>query len=194
MNGIKWPNYLVMGVLAIGFLLAILRLVQGTGLTTAEITALASLTPLLAVALIVLLALNRIRKFSGGGWTAEMEAQVQARIQPIQEEVKDQKTKVNQQEKTIQQQQQIINDLVVYSLAAQPYEILWRLANTPQYIYHNTDNVRRWMNVLLDNGFIELKAPGGWLEFNDTMDGKNLVDSSKPTPAGHFLISLRGHP
>ena len=62
---------------------------------------------------------------------------------------------ISQHEERLNTQQRLINDLVIYSLAAQPYEVLWRLANTSEYIYKNTENVRRWMNVLLDNGLIE---------------------------------------
>ena len=189
----KLPQYLLLILFSLAFGFITYHMVSGTNSTTIQTTALTAVMTLTAVALIVVARLDTITMFSGAGLTAQMQAAIQAKIEPIQEEVNDQKTKVYKQEQKIEHQQQIINDLVIYSLAAQPYEILWRLASTPEYIYKNTDNVRRWMNTLLDSGFIQPKKDGGWLEFNDKMHGTNLVEIAKPTPAGNSLLSLRGN-
>jgi hypothetical protein len=64
----------------------------------------------------------------------------------------------------------------------------------PEYNYHNDDGFRRWMYVLLDSCLIEPKSHGGWLKFDASVDKTNMVEFVKPTPAGEFLISLRGEP
>jgi hypothetical protein len=98
---------------------------------------------------------------------------------------------VKDQGDAISKQQEIINDLVVYSLATQPYEILRALKTQKEYIYHDSENNRRWANVLLDNGFIEPKPPETWLQFDTGYNQRNLVDIAKPTPAGEFLVDQR---
>ncbi len=101
---------------------------------------------------------------------------------------------VKNQGDDILNQQKIVNMLVIYSLCDQAYKILHSLSSMPEYIYHNDENFRRWMYVLLDGGLIEPKYKGGWLKFDDSLDNKNMVESMKPTPAGELLISLRGAP
>ncbi len=97
------------------------------------------------------------------------------------------------QEQQISDQQDIINKLVIYSLGNPPYILLWDLQNKPLLEYKNDDTFRRWMNVLLDHGYIQPKEQD-WLKFDEELAGKNLVEIAKPTPAGQFLLRLRGTP
>jgi hypothetical protein len=92
------------------------------------------------------------------------------------------------------EQQENIKKIVIYSLGQFPFEMLLALKYNMEYIYTDGENMRRWANTLLDNGYIEPKTSGGSLEFNPEMNGRNLVDLAKPTPAGDFLISLRQDP
>lgn len=79
-------------------------------------------------------------------------------------------------------------------MAAQPYKALWDLANLPEYKYDNTDNFRRWMYFLLDNGLIQPKTLDGWLDFDERIQDRNLAELAKPTPAGKLLMKLRREP
>jgi hypothetical protein len=115
-------------------------------------------------------------------------------IEFLNTRMEEQEQQTKRQWDTISEQQKIINKLVVYSLCEQAYIILWILDQGPEFIYRNTENFRRWMYVLLDGGFIQPKGDRGWLEFGDGTEGRNLVELAKATPAGQFLISLRGEP
>ena len=112
----------------------------------------------------------------------------------LQKAVDDQGEETKRQWDVILKQQEIVNKLVIYSLCDQAYEILHGISKLPEYNYHHDENFRRWMYVLLDSGFIEPKSSGGWLNFDGNTNKKNLVEFIKPTPAGEFLISLRGVP
>jgi hypothetical protein len=112
----------------------------------------------------------------------------------LQKAVENQGEETKRQWDAISKQQEIVNMLVIYSLCDQAYHILYGISSMPEYKYHNDDNFRRWMYVLLDTGLIEPKSPGGWLNFDASLDEKNMVEFAKPTPAGEFLISLRGAP
>lgn len=172
--------------------LSVVGLLFGWGSASALVT----VTVVTAGALLLMTVLPQLSSFKFGptGVEATVQQIIENKITPITNQVEEQKVRVNKQGEVLAEQQKIINDLVVYSLAEQPYEILWRLMHTPEYIYRDTDNMRRWLNTLLDSGYIEPKSPGGWLEFNAQKEGSNLVELAKPTPAGEFLISLRQKP
>jgi hypothetical protein len=112
----------------------------------------------------------------------------------LQKRVEGQSEETKRQWDAISEQQEIVNKLVIYSLCDQAYNILHGLSNMSEYMYHNDDDFRRWMYVLLDGGLIEPKSQGGWLKFDAALDKRNMVEFVKPTPAGEFLISLRGEP
>ena len=112
----------------------------------------------------------------------------------LQEKVETQEKQIQDQQGIIDDQQEIINKLVIYSLGEPIYVILWDLQNSASLLYRNDDNFRRWMYVLLDNGYIQPKEPLTWLEFNEKAEGKNLVEMARPTPAAQFLFKLRGDP
>lgn len=126
---------------------------------------------------------------------------IDATIDRLKGEVEEQRLKVtetsaktSETSEKLKQQQKIVNDLVIYSVAAQPYKALWDLAHLSEYKYDNTDNFRRWMYFLLDNGLIQPKTPNGWLDFNEQLQGRNLAELAKPTPAGDLLMALRREP
>lgn len=115
-----------------------------------------------------------------GGWKIEFQ------VQELRKEVVKQEAKLEQQEDTIKQ-------LVIFSLSSACYYHLWHIQNTPEYLYHDEDWFRRQMHFLSDNGYIQ-PSTEPFLIFDQKLDGKNLVEVAKLTPVGEFLLRLRGIP
>ena len=53
---------------------------------------------------------------------------------------------------------------------------------------------QRWLTLLFDHGFLEAKDWTHWLEFDEIPKNQNLCEIFKLTPAGVFLMQLRGPP
>jgi hypothetical protein len=87
----------------------------------------------------------------------------------------------------------LLRELVIYSVSEACYKHLWWIAKSPEYKFWNNDPMARQMYFLSDNGLIQPRF-SGFLNFDQEMDQKNLVDLAKLTPAGEFLIQLRGAP
>jgi len=102
-------------------------------------------------------------------------------------------SKVTRQEQQLSNQQEVINQLVIYSMSASIYYHLWFISETREYFYHEHDWFRREMNYLRDNGYIQ-PIREGFLTFDHTLHGKNLVDIATHTPVDEFYVKLRGTP
>jgi hypothetical protein len=100
---------------------------------------------------------------------------------------------IDEQQQKLEQQQELINKLVVYSMSASIYRHLWHIARSPEYLYHNEPWFQRQMYFLSDNGFIQPRA-STFLVFDQALEGRNLGEVSKLTPIGEFLLELRGEP
>jgi hypothetical protein len=173
----KLSQHVLISIFTAGFLAG----VAGMLWINEDRTAFGALTVTMAGALILTALLPKLSEFEFG------PKRIRAKLQQIERQVGDNKEK-------LEQQQKVINDLVIYSLSQMPYNVLWKATKTPEYIYHNTDDMRRWCYVLLDNGFIELKGKEAWLVFDEKMEGRNLAEIVTLTPAGEFMSSLRGPP
>jgi hypothetical protein len=101
--------------------------------------------------------------------------------------------KLDELTEKLDEQQEIINKLVVYSMSASIYRHLWHIAHSPEYLYRNEPWFQRQMYFLSDNGFIQ-PTMSPFLSFDHTLEGRNLAAVSKPTPIGEFLVRLRGEP
>ena len=108
-------------------------------------------------------------------------------------------TKVEVQDDKLNDQEEIIRQLVVFSMSPMIYEHLrhiheGRIARSEgrpyEYRYRNNPPFQREMYYLRDNGFVQ---PIGevFLDFNDHIDGKDLIDMAKPTPIGEYYVKLR---
>jgi len=100
---------------------------------------------------------------------------------------------VKEQEQRIEEQQEIINKLVLYSLSASNYLHLWHIGKSKEYNYRNERWFQRQMDFLNDNGLIQPRSTP-FLSFGPDLDGRNLVEVAKLTPIGEFLVQLRGEP
>ena len=116
-----------------------------------------------------------------------------AEVQQLHERVDDQQRVLTKQEQTLTKQQDIINQLVAYSMASYIFKHL-------QYVYHGQRKDPGWpeeylfrknppfehdLRFLRDHGYIE------FMEIGTMNDGENLVRSMKLTPVGNFYVDLR---
>jgi len=98
--------------------------------------------------------------------------------------------KIRDQEAKIEQQQHIINQLVIYSMAHYLYEMLSEFyacdqGSKPEYNFtHNsTSNPLRYLR---DHGYLERT-----FSIRDLKDGENIAQKVKLTPVGKFYVELR---
>jgi hypothetical protein len=96
---------------------------------------------------------------------------------------------VEAQKEQIQFQQQIINQLVVYSMSYFIFEHLKQIHHRSreggEYLFRNNDAFKRDLRFLRDHGYFEHFNVG------DLFEGQNLVGHLKLTPVGNFYVELR---
>jgi hypothetical protein len=97
--------------------------------------------------------------------------------------------------KAIEEQQEIINYLVKYSLAEIIYrELLWKIVRNIEVKADRSPDQIRWLTTLFDGGFLQSRDTTTWLEFGKIEIGMNLCELFKATPAAERLVELRGDP
>jgi hypothetical protein len=106
---------------------------------------------------------------------------VSVRLREVQQKVAD-------QERKIDAQREIIEQLVVYSMSWYIFTMLAQLyhRNTTgqEYLYRDGDMARD-LRFLRDHGYLEHFNIAG------LHDGENLVEKVRLTPIGNFLVELR---
>jgi hypothetical protein len=118
--------------------------------------------------------------------TVKLPGGIEITIKTLEDKVKDNASK-------IESQQEIINKLVKYSMSASIYKPLWYICKGQQYIYHHNPTNERELYFLRDAGYIEPRS-GGFLVFDQKINGRNLSDIAKCTPIGEICVQLRGDP
>ncbi len=115
-----------------------------------------------------------------------------AEIQNLRDRVDDQQRRISEQEKALQRQQHMINELVRYSMAEYIFKHLqWVYhgqkgeSGYQEYIYHKNQAFERDIRFLRDHGFIE------YIQIGSLHEGDNLVKRLALTPIGKFYVSLR---
>lgn len=116
-----------------------------------------------------------------------------AEVQQLNQRVDDQQRTLTRQERTLARQQDVINQLVAYSMASYIFKHL-------QFVYHGQRRDSGWpdeylfrknhpfehdLRFLRDHGYIE------FLEIGSLNDGENLVKRLTLTPVGNFYVDLR---
>jgi hypothetical protein len=114
-------------------------------------------------------------------------------LQTLENHLVSQGERISSQETMLQKQQEIINQLVIYSMSASIYYHLWFISETEEYRYRDEDWFQREMYFLRDNGYIQ-PIGRGFLTFDRELHDKNLVEVSKLTPVGEFYVQMRGTP
>lgn len=101
-----------------------------------------------------------------------------------------QKGEIEHQKNRLDEQQDIINQLIKYSMSASIFDHLCGITLLKEYKYRSNKSTEREMYFLRDNGFIKPKAEA-FLDFYDGLDGQNLVEKAVPTEIGWLCIKLR---
>lgn len=87
-------------------------------------------------------------------------------------------------EKNVQER---LNEILVYSMSWYIYDILKRLRDGNQeYIYDDSEHVRRNLQFLQDHGFVNFKPL-----LSDLKKGDNLIGYINLTPCGQRFVELR---
>jgi hypothetical protein len=92
---------------------------------------------------------------------------------------------------TVAEQQELINQLVKFSMSASIFTHLCGVAMLHKYNYIDNDGNRREFYFLRDNGFIRPRGGAGWLEFDKRLDARNVNEIAEPTPIGLTCVRLR---
>ncbi|MEX1231540.1 MAG: hypothetical protein WEB58_14930 [Planctomycetaceae bacterium] len=138
-------------------------------------------TVLVVIALMPWLpAIIQSAKFPGG-W--------EVTFRQIEDKVENQQAELETQRRILDQQQEIINQLVVFSMAFFLFERLKGLhyarRNHTEYIFQKTDDFIKDLRYLRDHGYIEIL---GIAQLND---GQDIAQIVKLTPIGEFYVQLR---
>lgn len=114
--------------------------------------------------------------------SAKLPGDVELKFRQISDDVKEQR-------QYIERQQELINKLVVYSMAYNHYDRLKELHdccnNNNSYKFSKDDGIIGQLLYLRDNNFIELWGIRGF------EDGRDISKDLKITPTGEFYIELR---
>lgn len=112
-------------------------------------------------------------------------------IQRLHERITEQQGALTKQERTLQEQQQTINKLVMYSMAHYIFRHLsgiyhgQRGERQAEYLFRNDEPMRHDLRFLRDHGYIED------IEIGDLHDKENLVKRIKLTPVGRYCVEMR---
>lgn len=99
--------------------------------------------------------------------------------------------RVEHQKAQMERQQEIINQLVVFSMAFFLYRMLddfYRCGEGEmrEYIFKKTDRFEHNLRWLRDHGYLEMNFQIGSLQ-----EGQNIADLVRLTPVGKFYVELR---
>jgi len=96
---------------------------------------------------------------------------------------------VQRQEEKLNSQQEVITQLVVYSMSWYIFDLLSKLYHRnrsgEEYLFRNNDAMPRDLRFLRDHGYVE------HINIADLRDGENLVGRIRLTPVGNFLVEVR---
>jgi hypothetical protein len=113
----------------------------------------------------------------------------------VQRAIQEQQRGLREQQERLTEQEKKLNQLVIYSMSITIYKHLWGLNEARKhrgtYFYRHNPIMQREMYYLRDHGYIATVA-GGFPEFEAHQDGQDLAHHLQLTPAGEFLVELRG--
>jgi hypothetical protein len=135
---------------------------------------------------------ERLRSAVGPACTSIRDAirsqQKAATVEELQADLHNQQKQIDEHQEQISKQQNIINQLVVFSMASYIFRHLKGIYHAKQsgyeYLYRKTES-EQYLRYLRDAGYIESVHIGG------LADGENLVNKIKLTPAGNFYVEIR---
>jgi hypothetical protein len=96
---------------------------------------------------------------------------------------------VDEQQQLFQRQKRMIDELVKYAMSASIFRRLCGITLLKEYRYfHDSRNRREF--YYLRAGYIKPRLDG-FIEFNEGLNGKNIVNLAEATPTGRLCVKLR---
>lgn len=117
-------------------------------------------------------------------------AKTDAQIQALKREQDKQQAQVEKQQQQVAEQQGMIDDLVKYAMSASIFRHLCGVTLLKDYKYYHDEGNRREFYYLRDAGYIRPRFQG-FIEFNEGLHGRNIVDLAEATPIGNLCVKLR---
>jgi hypothetical protein len=122
--------------------------------------------------------------------SAKLPGGIELKLRSMEEKVESQKEHVEQQDRELQRQQDIINQLVVYTMSDY---IFWHLCQIfhkqhdgkGDYIFRKNQDFEHDLRFLMDNGYIK------YVDVANMADGTDLVKVVELTPVGTFMVQQR---
>jgi hypothetical protein len=105
-------------------------------------------------------------------------------------QVRSLKREQDQQQQVVQQQQRMIDELVKYAMSASIFRHLAGITLLKDYKYFHNDGNRREFYFLRDAGYIKPRFDG-FIEFNESVNGRNIADVAEATPIGRLCVKFR---
>lgn len=96
----------------------------------------------------------------------------------------------DQQRLQVDQQQRVIDELVKYAMSASIFRHLCGITLLEEYRYSHNDGNRREFYFLRDAGYIKPRF-GEFIEFDESLDGRNVAAIAEATPIGRLCVKLR---
>lgn len=117
-------------------------------------------------------------------------AKTDAQVRALKREQDQQQIQVNEQQQLFQEQQRIIDELVKYAMSASNFRHLCGVTLLKEYKYSHNDGNRREFYFLRDAGYIKPRFDG-FIEFDESLNGRNIADVAEATPIGRLCVKLR---
>jgi hypothetical protein len=71
---------------------------------------------------------------------------------------------------------------------------VWNIGRGQEVRCDQTPDQQRWLTLLFDHGLLTARNWSHWTPFNEIPVGTNLSEIFELSPAGEYLIELRGPP
>lgn len=109
-----------------------------------------------------------------------------AQLKQIAEELQTQGQRMQNHERKLVEQQDLLNQIVECSMSASIFHHMCGIALLKEYVYHNENATRREMYHLGDHGFIK-PIFNAFLDFDQRLEGKNLAEIAEPARSGGIV-------
>jgi len=113
-----------------------------------------------------------------------------AQVRALKQEQDQQQIQFNEQQQLFQQQQRMIDELVKYAMSASIFRHLCGITLLKEYKYFHNDGNRREFYFLRDAGYIKPRFDG-FIEFNESLNARNIAEITEATPIGRLCVKLR---
>jgi hypothetical protein len=110
-------------------------------------------------------------------------------VREVQEKVQRQGEQLSAQEKQLDVQQEVITQLVLYSMSWYLFDLLSKLYHRSrsgeEYLFRDNESTKGALRFLRDHGYL------AHFNITELRDGENLIGKIRLTPVGNFFVEHR---